>query len=1111
MRASDVRVGQGEVIELRPVGREDFGATFVKQTEVLLHWTDTADEVLLHDGQQTWSVSGADQRNNEGLRDLVANNLPRLCHVAAIDPRRGPTHRLIIEIRSFPAKYPQEDEMRIGVSDAVIEEMISKHFVPPRAKTRVDEALGWLVENSIIKGSLSQSDRLLVSGGRLSDADTRSQFRIYGKAIAVDLRRNDANAWDVVRVVKGGRPSNEDERPVFILEGHFTYVDISVAAQIRVTAPTILDSLVKQSSSYLALWEHYNELEKRIIIQRAREFGWLRYSSRTPLPDGQWRFIIRMDERSGRVLSRLEEAEEADLEAGRRLPDELQDEPDAATQTEPIGSATGERTFAGQCVRVDINRGTVDLRPIDVDRPDQPPEPGVIYVALRGDRTRLARRRYAHQRLQQFTGPMPQLGLILEKQTFASAPRKANRIRRKVVAELIGGDPTPRQMRALEAALHTPDIALIQGPPGTGKTRVIAALQALLADEKSRETGGRILLTSYQHDAVDTAASKTSVMGLPPIRVGGRRGVLTLDTADAWRRECSRRIRSRLENSPQLPIGMALRSVRDLVRAYIARPGRSVEAVKLLDTVFDLSGVYLSPELGDELLQLIQHSHRTRVDHLPADYEERSLLLAAIRGLRTEPTSFGDDGPISAYKLLRRLEEHSDLVTDGERAVLDRAADGIDQPSAELLTGLQILQDKLLDRLSDTETVEQNPLINADIERILTRTESELHARAVTSYEGVDEVLYEYAKDLENDPNGVRAAVEAYSSVFAATCQQSAGLAMQKLKGEEDFNFDTVIVDEAARANPLDLFVPMVRASRRIILVGDHRQLPQILEPDVERQLELSRTETREALSESLFQRLFLQLSELQKRGAVVRAVTLDTQYRMHRILGDLVSNVFYEPYGEGFKSVRPDEDFAHSIPRYTGKVAAWIDLPMIIERERGGQSKSRRAEAEWAVREAKRILELCPHFSVGIITFYSAQEKEIQRYLLKLGLAEDVDGRFEIARKWGFGEDDQGRYFEKLRVGTVDSFQGKEFDVVILSMTRSNDLPSRDAIEARRKYGFLTLENRLCVAMSRQKRLLIVVGDAAMVTDESAKMAVPGLRAFYDLCGGEYGIRLSV
>ena len=61
MRASDVRVGQGEVIELRPVGREDFGATFVKQTEVLLHWTDTADEVLLHDGQQTWSVSGADQ------------------------------------------------------------------------------------------------------------------------------------------------------------------------------------------------------------------------------------------------------------------------------------------------------------------------------------------------------------------------------------------------------------------------------------------------------------------------------------------------------------------------------------------------------------------------------------------------------------------------------------------------------------------------------------------------------------------------------------------------------------------------------------------------------------------------------------------------------------------------------------------------------------------------------------------------------------------------------------------------------------------------------------------------------------------------------------------
>jgi hypothetical protein len=52
-------------------------------------------------------------------------------------------------------------------------------------------------------------------------------------------------------------------------------------------------------------------------------------------------------------------------------------------------------------------------------------------------------------------------------------------------------------------------------------------------------------------------------------------------------------------------------------------------------------------------------------------------------------------------------------------------------------------------------------------------------------------------------------------------------------------------------------------------------------------------------------------------------------------------------------------------------------------------------------------------------------------------------------------------------------------------------------------------LENRLCVAMSRQQRLLIAVGDAAMIHADAAIAAVPGLVKFYNLCGGPNGIRL--
>jgi len=54
---------------------------------------------------------------------------------------------------------------------------------------------------------------------------------------------------------------------------------------------------------------------------------------------------------------------------------------------------------------------------------------------------------------------------------------------------------------------------------------------------------------------------------------------------------------------------------------------------------------------------------------------------------------------------------------------------------------------------------------------------------------------------------------------------------------EGQTTFESVIVDEAARANPLDLFIPLSMARRRVVLVGDHRQLPHLLEPDVERQL----------------------------------------------------------------------------------------------------------------------------------------------------------------------------------------------------------------------------------------------------------------------------------
>ena len=198
---------------------------------------------------------------------------------------------------------------------------------------------------------------------------------------------------------------------------------------------------------------------------------------------------------------------------------------------------------------------------------------------------------------------------------------------------------------------------------------------------------------------------------------------------------------------------------------------------------------------------------------------------------------------------------------------------------------------------------------------MVNRVIEALTERARETAPGADVAIAEWLADLENDPAGIRDTVRHYSMVLAATCQQSVSRPMADAKGGDDTVFRTVIVDEAARSNPLDLLIPMACAERRIVLVGDHRQLPHLLEPDVERAIERStQAETRSALRQSLFEKLFTELRERERRDGVRRTVTLNTQYRMHPRLGQFTSEQFYAPHGEGFGSGLGEEEFAHDV-----------------------------------------------------------------------------------------------------------------------------------------------------------------------------------------------------
>lgn len=1107
MIVDDLASGGVSTIEVVPSGAADFDAVVEARAEAMLQFSDVTGDSLLRMGGRAWSIVGADKRAADALQRLRDRNLPRVAWVASVRPKGKKSEAVLLQVHEFPARYDWPDQVDIGVDDKLVEQVRQKLG---RSVTAV-EATQWLNDRFLLQADDGNS-RVFLSGSPTPETDQRGAFRLHGRGYAVDVAKRRDDKLLATRVVEAKRGSAPDERrPVVLVLGRIRFCDATIAGAFRGTARTLLDQLVEQTGSYLKLWKEYNKLERESVLRRARTLGWLRYSKRLLQGDGRWRFFVEDAKQLETALEVLRGAEEVDLEAAQNPPPELQQAThDAATTDAAPARSQRSRIFVGAFSGADPQRRTIDLQP-PIDSDDrEPPESGVLFLSVSGDRKRLERREHAQSLIASAECPMPQLGFLLEESDVPERRRKTEDALSVAARAVFGGEPTARQVEALRVAINTPDIALIQGPPGTGKTKTIAALEARLAELSEDELAGQTLLTSYQHDAVENAASRTLVFGLPAIKVGRKRGTTDQsDGFDRWRRERADAVRADLSTLPERPVAEVLRKVRTLAAAYVASPLTADESLRVVREVEDFCRGFLPPTLNDRLEVLRQQLSRSPKQLDDAEDDERVLTLKAVRGLRTDPVGFHDDGPRNAGRALLRLQRMG-LYDETKHRALSNAAEWTREDAPSFLPVLKALQDDLIDLLSAEKPVGA-PMVHGDLENLLPEIVDALYVKARESAGGEDAVLYEYLNDLENDIDAVRDAVRNYTVVLAATCQQSVGFQMSQAKGE-DTVFANVIVDEAARANPLDLFIPMSRAERRIILVGDHRQLPHILEHDIESQLEQSVSEaTTTALRRSLFERVFQAMKEREAKDGIKRTVTLDKQYRMHPVLGSFVSDTFYAPYGEGFESPRRPEEFVHDLPGYAGRVAAWVDMPLSRGREHGGQSKRRTVEAEWIAKEVERLATARRDLSFGVISFYSAQTDEVLRAMEKRGMSERLDdGSYRVKDAWRETRSEDGRLIERLRVGTVDAFQGKEFDVVFLSMTRSNDLPVSDERSLRRKVGHLMLENRLCVAMSRQQRLLVVVGDSAMLKGEAAEKALRGLGAFRELCGGKHGLALQ-
>jgi predicted DNA helicase len=262
--------------------------------------------------------------------------------------------------------------------------------------------------------------------------------------------------------------------------------------------------------------------------------------------------------------------------------------------------------------------------------------------------------------------------------------------------------------------------------------------------------------------------------------------------------------------------------------------------------------------------------------------------------------------------------------------------------------------------------------------------------------------------------------------------------------------FDTLVIDEATQATAPSCWIPMMHA-RRAILVGDHKQLPPTI---------LNREAAESGLQYTLFERLARHHETDPEKPDSIRSL-LRTQYRMHETIMGFSSRRFYDDRLEADDTVRyhtladlgvttvalPDDTRRDILDPEAPLVfvdTSGIDAP---ERQRAGShSRENPREATIVTQLAADLIDagVAPD-QIAVIAPYDDQVDRLEQ---KVAAGVEVD--------------------------TVDGFQGREKEVVLVSLVRSND---------RGEIGFLDEPRRFNVAVTRAKRKVVVVGDTNTVT----------------------------
>ncbi len=827
---------------------------------------------------------------------------------------------------------------------------------------------------------------------------------------------------------------------------------------------SLLVQIQKDEKSYLKIWEKYLIKSAQKSFNEAKEVGVLKIESvEKEGEDLRIRFKPALDKNKMEILIK-----KAQLKKGSDLG--VLEGLDTQNEESLINfiSKQNKQTSPNN------NEETITIKDISgddfiIDYNPSIKEGDAFYLNYMGALNTLIKQYSALDKTKKGLSANPNLGLILNikenkedsdgdndaldamdevlKEILSSYQTKALGLTKRVRKKIFKNDPTPNQEKAIKIALNTPDIAIIQGPPGTGKTTVINAICERLFEEypKDKNIKGQILLCTQGHDATNNVRERIKVGGLPTFKFGAR------NIEEQYKQ--NERLYERLREFAEILI--------ESVREKLQKLGDYENIEKILDLEEALRRYLSSPISELEFLKEIEKnasflnsSMREKLSELKAGQQKQEMPanLSVIHALRTTQEGFEDDGIMRNYDLLE--SQFKENLTQEDRELLKSP-----KPNLEKLQELKI---RLLEKNAPKKEYEI-PKPNEEVVSLANDLLEILSSQSPNDKK--IRVLLEYLSVLERNPWDLESLLKDYNFVFSSTT----GHHDKALKEKETPYFDSVIVDEAAKANPLELLMVMALAKERIILVGDDRQLPHYLDDEIGKKLEDEsqdvKDEIEKALKDSMFKKLKERAQKLKELDNKERFITLNKQYRMHPLLGQLVSGVFYEPHNEGFESPLEEEHFKHNLRNLDKKPLAWIDVKNSKE-ERNADGSYYRDDEIAAIKECLDLfLEDEPNFTFGVITFFSEQKRRLEQAL---------------------------KGYANLEIGKVDSFQGKEFDVVFLSSVRTHHTEG---------FGFLKDSPRLCVALSRQKRALIVVGDREKFETPEAKDKVSGLFEFLQLC----------